>query len=234
MRTYTKLALLLSALSFSGLALSWGNSFSVGDSWNSNKSGGSWSTPNWGWSADNNANRWNGPGYYPPQGYYYPPYMSPYDRNKMKMDRQQLMSDHDDAMDSLSDMLYGRFRFDRNNAINMARRIEHASGDNLSRYFQTGSIAASGSNTAPSYWGNEETFKTNADALKVAAQAMADELTKKPTGEEAALYPRMHKGFDYRARPGVNADPISPQIFDRFNELAAACTTCHAGFRMRD
>ena len=166
-------------LVISGPLYAWGDSFSFGDSWGEDFGKSSWSTPNWStsysypsWGRRSwGAPAWGGPGYYspPPAGYYYPPpRINAYDRTMMKDRRQSLMSKHDDAMDSLADMLYGRYRFDREDAIDYARQIEMDSGQNMMRDFHPGAVVTSGSHTAPTYWGNEQAFRANADVLKAA------------------------------------------------------------------
>ena len=224
------------ALVNSGSATAWGDSFSIGDSWNSGRSGSSWSTPNWDTSYSTpswGGSRWGGPNYYPrPGGYYYHPRISPYDRNTMRQKRQAHMSNHDDAMDGLADMLYGKFRFDREEAIELAREVEASSDQNLLRNFHPGAIATRDSRTAPTLWGNEKAFKSYVDALKVAAVALAKELEKRPATEEGKLYPRSSKGFEYRRSFGNDAEPISSEVFTKFNELASTCQTCHSYFRI--
>ena len=236
----------------SGPIIAWGDSFSFGDSWKEDFGKSSWSTPNWGtsysypsgfggrrggWGSPMWGGRnWGSPGYYrPPTGYYYPPpRINSYDRTTMRLRRQGLMSKHDDAMDSLADMLYGRYRFDREDAIDYARQIENDSGLNMVRDFHPGSVVTDGSHTAPTLWGNEQTFRANADALRVAAEALRQELEKQPKEGEGAMYPRRDKGFDYRPRYGTDDDPISSDVFDKFNDLAATCIACHSYFRIPD
>ncbi len=232
-------------LVISGPLYAWGDSFSFGDSWGEDFGKSSWSTPNWStsysypsWGRRSwGAPAWGGPGYYspPPAGYYYPPpRINAYDRTMMKDRRQSLMNKHDDAMDSLADMLYGRYRFDREDAIDYARQIEMDSGQNMMRDFHPGAVVTSGSHTAPTYWGNEQAFRANADVLKAAAEALRKELEKRPTAEEGVMYPRRDKGFDYRPRFGTDEDPISPAVFEKFNAVANTCITCHSYFRMPD
>jgi len=229
------------ALAGPGTAFGWGDSFSFGDSWNPGVSRSSWSTPNWGtsYSSPNWSRRgwnqpgWGGPAYYPPpRGHYYPR-PSAYDRTQMKDNRQRLMSNHDDAMDSLADMLYGKFRFDREDAIQEAREIVTNSGQIMLHNFHPGAIATSGSYAAPTFWGNEEAFKSYADVMKAAAEALATELEKRPTAEEGAMYPRRSRGFDYSGSSDGQDEPISPQVFTKFHELASTCQACHGYFRLR-
>lgn len=251
-----KILILASITSFllinSGPIIAWGDSFSFGDSWNEDFGKSSWSTPNWGTSYSYpswfrsprrswggpawGGPTWGAPGYYrPPAGYFYPPpRINSYDRTTMKLRRQGLMGRHDDAMDSLADMLYGRYRFDREDAIDYARQIENDSGLNMVRDFHPGSVVTDGSHTAPTLWGNEQTFRANADTLKVAAEALRKELEKQPKEGEGVMYPRRDKGFDYRPRSGTENDPISTGVFDKFNDLAATCIACHSYFRIPD
>ena len=256
-----KVALLASVVSMSlagsGSVLGWGDSFSFGDSWGEDFGKSSWSTPDWGSSYSTpswfgggrrpwggpayggpawGGPAWGAPSYYaPPGGYYYqPPRLDSYDRTIMKDKRQALMERHDDAMDKIADMLYGRYRFDREETLDNAKHIELDATQNMLRHFHPGAIATSGSHTAPTFFGNEAAFKANADALAAAAKALAEELQKKPGSDESALYPRKSKGFDYRPRSDTENDPVSPAIFDRFNELAGTCITCHSYYRLPD
>jgi len=223
------------ALAVPGSAAAFGDSFSFGDSWNPGASRSSWSTPNWGtsYSSPNWSRRgWSGPAYYPPPPRQYYPRPSMYDRTQMKDNRQKQMSSHDDAMDSLADMLYGKFRFDRDDAIQRAREIETNSGQIMLHNFHPGAIATYGSNAAPTFWGNEDAFKSYADAMKVAATALAIELEKRPTAEEGAIYPGRSKGFDYRRQDGDQDKAISPEVFTKFHGLASTCQACHGYFRL--
>jgi cytochrome c556 len=142
------------------------------------------------------------------------------------------MSNHDDAMDGLADMLFGKYRFDRNEAIVLAREIEMNASQNLLQNFHPGAIATHDSNTAPTFWGNQEAFKSYVDALKGAAGALAKELEKQPKEGETVMYPRKSKGFEYRRSFGNDAEPISSEVFTKFNELGSTCQTCHSYFRI--
>jgi|GEM_PF-1568473 len=224
----------IAAFAASGSAVAFSFSESFNDSWSSGKSGSSWSTPNWGTTY--NTPSWgpwsSGPRYYPRPGTYYHPRISPYDRNMMRQKRQALMSNHDDAMDGLADMLFGKFKFNRDEAIALAREIEMNANQNMLKNFHPGAVATHDSNTAPTYWGNEEAFKSYVDALRVAARNLALELGKRPKDGEGVMYPRQSKGFEYRRSYGNDADPISSEVFTKFNEVAATCQTCHSYFRI--
>ena len=226
----------IAALSASGSAIAFSFSESFNDSWSSGKSGSSCNTPNWGTSYSTpswGGSRWGRPGYYPPPpGNYYYPRVSPYDRNTMRQRRQAQMSNHDDAMDGLADMLFGKFRFERDEAIELAREIEMSAGQNLLRNFHPGAVATHDSRTAPTLWGNEKAFKSYVDALNTAAAALVKELEKRPKEGEGAMYPRQSKGFEYRRSFGNDAEPISSEVFTKFNEVAATCQTCHSYFRI--
>lgn len=248
LKTLTLAAITSFALIQSSPGLAWGDSFSFGDSWGEDFGKSSWSTPNWGTSYSSpswwggrkrpwggpswGGPAWGAPAYAPTPGYYYPPpRLNSFDRSTMKLRRQAMMDRHDDAMDSLADMMYGRYRFDREDAIDYVRQIEEDSGMELARNFHPGSVATDGSHTATTYWGNEQTFLANADSLTKAAEALRKELQRKPGEDESAIYPRRDKGFDYRPRSTSEADPISPEVFNRFNDLAGTCISCHAWFR---
>jgi len=222
----------IAAITASGsvAAFSFGESFN--ESWGSGNSGSSWGTPDWGTSYSTPNSNWRGQRYYPgPGNYNYPP-VSPYDRNQMRERRQVQMSDHDDSMDSLADMLFGKFRFDREEAIELAQEIEASSGQDLLRNFHPGAVATHDSRTAPALWGNEKAFKSYANAMRLAAVALAEELKKRPKAEEGALYPRRSRGFEYRRSFGNDADPIAPTVFEKFNKLSSTCQTCHSYFRI--
>ncbi len=238
------------SLTAAGNALAWMESFSFGDSFGDkfNVGDGGWSTPDWGisntwgnppphWGAPGYGRpgwghpMWGPPGYRTPDGRFYPR-ASSYDRSVMKQKRQSSMSQHDDAMDSLADMLYGRYRFDRSDAIRYAREIETLSNENLWRNFYPGAIMTEGSRTAPSIIGNEETFRAYADAMRGAAADLAKELDKRPAAEEGPMYPNQVKGFDYRLTSRSVEDPISRDIYPKFDNLANTCRACHTYFRL--
>jgi cytochrome c556 len=141
----------------------------------------------------------------------------------MRQKRQRQMSNHGDAMEELGDMIYGRYRFEREEAIELARQIEAAAGPALIRNFHPGAIATDGSHTTPAFWGNEATFKANADALKAAAGALADEL-EKGLEEEGAGTTDGARGWRYEK-------PVSPEVRNRFKQVANTCRACHATFR---
>jgi cytochrome c556 len=141
----------------------------------------------------------------------------------MRQKRQRQMSNHGDAMEELGDMIYGRYRFEREEAIELARQIEAAAGPALIRNFHPGAIATDGSHTTPAFWGNEATFKANADGLKAAAGALADELEKGLVQEGA--------GTTDGARGWRYEKPVSPEVRNSFNRVANTCRACHATFR---
>lgn len=188
-----------------------------------------WGPPGWGnpyWGAPYAAPGWGSPAYGPrgaPPPWYLPPRLGSYDRSIMRQKRQRQMSNHGDAMEELGDMIYGRYRFEREEAIELARQIEAAAGPALIRNFHPGAIATDGSHTTPAFWGNEATFKANADALKAAAGALADELEKGLVQEGA--------GTTDGARGWRYEKPVSPEVRNRFKRVANTCRACHATFR---
>ena len=192
-----------------------------------------WGPPGWGnpyWGAPYAAPGWGSPAYGPrgaPPPWYLPPRLGSYDRSIMRQKRQRQMSNHGDAMEELGDMIYGRYRFEREEAIELARQIEAAAGPALIRNFHPGAIATDGSHTTPAFWGNEATFKANADALKAAAGALADEL-EKDLEEEGAGTTDEARGYSRGWRYGK---PVSPEIRNSFNRVANTCRACHATFR---
>lgn len=168
---------------------------------------------------------WGGP-YWNPYGV---PRLPSYDRAKLRMQRQQMMRDHVEALNDLGDMLYSRYSnyFDRDKAIDLARRIQSGAGPILMGSFHPGAIATDGSRTTPAFWGNEDAFKANADALQATAGALVDELQKVPGKGEKAIYLS-------RGPFGDNAgktEAVSPAVWDRFQDVANTCRGCHAGFR---
>jgi cytochrome c556 len=166
---------------------------------------------------------------------HYYPRLDSYDRSTMKDRRQRFMSQHDDAMDSLADMLYGKYRFDREDAIELAHEIELLSNENLWNNFHPGAVVTAGSNTSTALWGNEEAFKSYADAMRTAATGLRTELQKTPKQGESAIYANRSKGFDYRKpSDGEAVEPMSPEIFGKFDNLASSCRACHAYFRLPD
>ena len=177
---------------------------------------------------------WGGPygqPYYQPwRPYFYPPQLPSFDRHEMVRERQNLMDDHMDAMEMLKEQLYGDYGFDRAEAIRMARKIELTSGTALTRNFHPGAVRQSDSRTTPNYWGNEQTFKANAEALRAAAADLANELAKKPTAKEGAVFltPRFREDND-----AADKTAVSPAIWEKFNTLSNTCESCHRSFRGR-
>lgn len=215
-----------------GLALSSAGSlqafsFSIDDDddypyWGAPVAGPGWGAPAW------------GPGYYrpwvaPPAHFWYPRLPS-YDRSRMKQGRQRQMDNFDDAMNDLRDMLYGGADFDRTRAIQLTRKIEATSGHALTGNFHPGAVVTTGSRTSPALWGNEEAFKANAEALRNAAGALADELAKKPSEEQGAVY-LSQRSEEFGRNKEYNEVPVSPQIWKKFNTLSDSCVACHSAFR---
>lgn len=165
----------------------------------------------------------------PPQNFWYPRLPS-YDRSKMKQGRQRHMGDFDDAMNELRDMLYGSADFDRTRAIQITRKIEATSGQAMTGNFHPGAVVTMGSRTSPNLWGNEEAFQGNAEALKAAAGAFAEELVKKPSEAEGAIYLSRRSAKFGKPNERVE-EPVSPQIWKKFNELSDTCVACHSSFR---
>ena len=175
-----------------------------------------------------------------PQGYYRPwvappnyfwyPRLPSYDRSKMRQGRQHQMNNFDDAMNDLRDMLYGGEDFDRTRAIQLARKIEATSGHALTGNFHPGSVVTTGSRVTTALWGNEEAFKANAEALRLAAGDFADELAKRPSEQQGAVYLSQRSEHFGRSKEHKEA-PVSPQIWKKFNVLSDTCVTCHSTFR---
>ena len=173
---------------------------------------------------------WYGGG---PYGRYYgPSHYGQYGPKAMKQDRQKLMRNHGDAMDDLHDIIVGRKRFDRLEATKLAREIESGAGENMWRLYAPASVAAPGSRTAPPIWGNFETFKANSVALKETAGALADELEKRPTGEdyrEGVWIPPYSAGVGNRW--GQRGGDMTQEAIAEYIRLERICTVCHLDFR---
>lgn len=193
-----------------------------------------WGPPGWGnpyWGAPYAAPGWGNPAHVPwaaPPPYYLPPRLDSYDRSMMRLGRQRQMDRHSDAMDELGDMIYGRYRFEREEALALARQIEAGAGAALMRNFHPGAIATDGSHTTPAFWGNEATFKANADALQAAARALADELEKGLVAAEEVDEAAQESRYNRRWR---DEEPVPSEVRKKFNQVANACRACHATFR---
>ena len=122
----------------------------------------------------------------PAPRYYYHPQINSFDRSRMIDHRQNRMQRRATTMNQLSDLLSGRYGFDREKAIGLARGIEQSAGYALSRNFHPGAVIDSDSRTTRALWGNEEMFRQNAMSLQAAAKALAEELAKEPTASGRA------------------------------------------------
>ncbi len=175
---------------------------------------------------------------YPYWGHPYSPWVVPsvyypripsYDRSTMVRNRQDIMDTHDETMNQLRELLYGRYGFDRAVAIKLARKIELISGTALTGNFHPDTVSTFSSRTTPNLWGNEQAFKANAQALQAAAKDLARELEKQPTAEEGAVsLPR--RSIAYR-RDEPETVTVSAGIWEKFNTLSNVCVSCHTGFR---
>ena len=162
---------------------------------------------------------------YGPSGQYGP--------DAMKRDRQKLMRNHGHAMDELENIIEGRKRFDRLEATRLAREIEAGAGENMWRLYEPASVAAPGSRAAPPIWGNFETFKANANALKLTAGALADELEKRPTQtdfyQEGVWVPPRSSGLGNLW--GQRGGDMTHEAIAEYVRLGRICTVCHLNFR---
>jgi cytochrome c556 len=164
----------------------------------------------------------------PAPRYYYVPQIDSYDRHQMIYKRQDYMRHDATTMDQLSDLLSGRYGFDREKAIKLARRIEKAAGNALARNFHPGAVIDSQSRTTRAFWGNEEMFRQYAMNLQAAAKALAEELAKQPTRQEGAVYVRAQR------KPGkhtASTVAVSPKIWKKYSEVSNTCYSCHRSFR---
>ena len=168
-------------------------------------------------------------GYWQPAPrYYYYPQMNSFDRSRMVDNRQSHMQRRASTMSQLSNLLSGRQGFDRSEAIRLARNIEQSAGWALSSNFHPGAVIDSDSHTTRSLWGNEQTFRDNAQQLQTAARALAEELAKTPSQEEGAVYLRT------RNRSGddkVTTEAVSSQVWQKYSDVSNTCHACHHNFR---
>lgn len=169
---------------------------------------------------------WGAPFYRPLNPYFYMPQLPSYDRSTMVRNRQDLMDRNTDAMQALQELLYGRYGFDRAEAVKLARKIELSSGYAMSRHFHPGAVRDMSSHVRPTYWGNEQTFQANAQALQAAAKDLADELSKTPTEAEGTVMLRKRWSGGDEEREAVSA-----KVWDKYNNLSNTCVSCHHSFR---
>jgi len=164
----------------------------------------------------------------PAPRYYYYPQINSYDRSRMVDNRQNRMQRRATTMNQLSDLLSGRYGFDREKAIKLARGIEKTAGYVLTRNFHPGAVIDSYSRTTRAFWGNEEMFRQYAMNLQAAAKALTEELAKEPTREEGAVYVRAQR------KPGKDTAKtisVSPKVWQKYSELSNTCYSCHRSFR---
>ena len=164
----------------------------------------------------------------PAPRYYYHPQINSFDRSRMIENRQNRMQRRATTMNQLSDLLSGRYGFDREKAIRLARGIEQSAGHALSRNFHPGAVIDDYSRTTRSLWGNEEMFRQNATSLQTAAKELAEELAKEPTREEGAVYMRAQRK---RGEDTASSIAVSPKIWEKVSAVANTCNSCHRSFR---
>ena len=164
----------------------------------------------------------------PAPRYYYHPQINSFDRGKMIDHRQNRMQRRATTMNQLSDLLSGRYGFDREQAIWLARGIEQSAGYALSRNFHPGAVIDDYSRTTRSLWGNEEMFRQYATSLQTAAKALAEELAKEPAQEEGAVYMRAQRK---RGEDTASSIAVSPKVWEKYSAVSATCTSCHRSFR---
>ena len=164
----------------------------------------------------------------PAPRYYYHPQINSFDRSRMIDRRQGRMQRRATTMNQLSDLLSGRYGFDREQAIRLARGIEQSAGHALSRNFHPGAVIDDYSRTTRSLWGNEETFRQYAVSLQTAAKELAEELAKEPTQEEGAVYLRAPRE---RGEGEVSSVAVSPKVWEKYSAVSSTCNSCHRSFR---
>ena len=165
--------------------------------------------------------------YWQPAPRYYYPQMNSFDRSRVVEGRQRHMQRRASTMSQLSNLLSGRYGFDRAQAVRLARNIERSAGWALTRNFHPGAVIDSDSRTTRSLWGNEQMFRSNAETLQSAARALAEELEKTPNEEEGAVYLRT------RSKPGdgVTTEAFSSQVWQKYSDVSNPCHSCHHNFR---
>jgi len=164
----------------------------------------------------------------PAPRYYYYPQINSFDRSRMIDHRQNRMQRRATTMNQLSDLLSGRYGFDREKAIKLARGIEQTAGYSLTRNYHPGAVIDDYSRTTRALWGNEEVFRQSAMSLQAAARALAEELAKEPSQQEAAVYILAQR------KPGedtASTIPVSPKIWEKYNAVSNTCNACHRSFR---
>ena len=171
---------------------------------------------------------WGSPYFRTWNPYYFTPQLNYFDRSAMVRERQEVMGNHYDTMTRLADLLYGKYGFDRAEAIQLARKIELTSGAALTNNFHPGAVRSFDSRTTPAFWGNEKTFRANAQALQAAAGDLADELAKTPTEAEGAVFLNRSRG---RYGDEEQREALSPAVWEKFNTMSNICESCHRSFR---
>lgn len=164
----------------------------------------------------------------PAPRYYYYPQINSFDRSRMIDHRQNRMQRRATTMNQLSDLLSGRYGFDREKAIKLARGIEQTAGYALSRNYHPGAVIDSYSRTTRALWGNEEMFRQNAMSLQAAAKALAEELAKEPTQEEGAVYMRAQRKS---GEDTASSTPVSPKVWGKYSAVSNTCKSCHHSYR---
>ena len=178
-------------------------------------------------------NSWGGPWY--GSGYPHRGYDLARDRTH---ERQREMHDHKAAMQSVARMLSGKRTFDRAEAIGLAREIEASAGENLTRLFRPGDSRRSPLSRARV--DDMDTFKANAEALKLAAGQLADELEKQPSGKDIRTGQAMLPGWQRSTRWGAGGPysrgrnqggAVTKGVFDAYTRVLGTCNGCHGDFR---
>ena len=168
-------------------------------------------------------------------GYPYGDYDLARDRTS---ERQREMHDHKAAMRSVGRMLSGRRTFDRAEAVGLVREIEASAGENLTRLFKSGDSRRSPLSRARV--DDMDTFKANAEALKVAAGELADVLEKVPSAKDIRTGQAMSPGWNRSMRRGIggpysrgrtDSGAVATEVYGAFTKLIGTCNGCHANFR---
>jgi cytochrome c556 len=218
----------------------WGDPWSEpgwgGGPWSEPGWGGSpWSEPGWGgspWSEPGwGGGPWSEPGWGGGPWSDYP--FSGYGRTLDQMhERRDEMHDHKAAMQDVARMLSGRRTFDRAKAIGLARQIEASAGENLTRLFEPGGRRMGPFSRARI--GDMESFKANAEALKLAAGELADALEKQPSPEDISAGRAWSPDWSMRgpySRWRSEGEAVPQEVFEAYTKLRATCHGCHANFR---
>lgn len=164
--------------------------------------------------------------------WYDDPLYRPYGSGAVTYERQNLMRDHGWAMQDLASMFEGRRKFDRDEAVRLARKLEADLGDEMLKNFAPGTRVA-GSRVTPWVWRDFGAFRGYAVGAQQAAGNLATALEQAPPDDEV----QQQGAWMTSRHPGVGRwghlsdDLVSVQAIQAYTRLNANCHSCHAMFR---